>query len=697
MRYKNVTTVWLLCLAVGANCTAAESVTYQCAGRVSDTRGAVVPGANISFYATTYGPSGADYILTRIGETATDANGVFIFAFQPGTQFFSPYATILASKEGLAVGWHRWKLDEYVGVSITLGEPAATSGIVVDGSGRPVDGAEVSVSMLFVDNEPYRRDFADLEYGAVFTAQTDSRGVFVFDYLPANTRMEFKVSKTGFALLDTTNKILPVSQRGQFRAGQRNIRVMMSPGGAITGVVVDEANRPVGGVTLVLMTWYHRDILDRPPVTTRHDGTFTIEGVAFGSYLLGMPEVRSRVADWVFDQVELKVDAYDPEANVVVRANRGGLVQFVVTEDRSAQPVADAGILLADARTARPFFCRSGSDGTAVIRLPAATYSITSVSSDKGKPYPGQDFVKVPPGAEVRKEIKLFDFPSVAGVAVDRQGAPIAGASVQTLPKGQLTLLSGAQKGYELTRTETLLAGIPVVFTDPEGKFEAIWYLDELEKRQIREKYIVLRDVERDLAAAVQVDNTKGPLTVEMTPGVTVTGRVVDSDGREVAHGRMTLYMVVPGWRLVIGELLTQVSETGEFRISALPRGRSFALDVGAAGYGVRDVRFNTEAAGAILELGDIPLAQANLRISGIVVDAAGRPVPAARLTAFGCSDAVFNAVTDARGEFVLDNVPESEVVISAAVQGLINLSGAVQAKSPAQDVKIVWTMSTKK
>jgi hypothetical protein len=388
--------------------------------------------------------------------------------------------------------------------------------------------------------------------------------------------------------------------------------------------------------------------------------------------------------------VEVKVGADKPEANVVVRANRGGLVEFVVTEGRSAKPVADAGILIADARTARPFSCRSGSDGIAAIRLPAGTYSITSVSSDKGKPYPGQDFVKVPPAAEVRKQIELFAFPSVAGIAADRQGVPVVGASVQTLPKGQLTLLSGTQKGYELTRTESLLAGIPVVFTDREGKFEATWYLDELEQRQIREKYIVLRDTERDLAAAVQVDDTKGPVTVEMTPGVTVTGRLVDSDGRQIANARTTLYMVVPGWRLVIGELLTQVNETGEFRIGAVPRGRSFALDVGAAGYGVRDVRFNTEAAGATLELGDVLLSRANLQISGMVVDPAGKPVPGVRVTAVGRSDAVFHAVTDARGKFLLDNVSESEVVISAAVQGLMDLSGAVQAKSPAQDVKIV-------
>jgi hypothetical protein len=109
---------------------------------------------------------------------------------------------------------------------------------------------------------------------------------------------------------------------------------------------------------------------------------------------------------------------------------------------------------------------------------------------------------------------------------------------------------------------------------------------------------------------------------VALGPAGLVTGRLVDGHGMAIAEAWIDL-----------AEDHARSDPAGRFRCEHVPLGPQ-SVQIGAAGFLVREVACEL-AAGQMLDLGDLVLVTAP-RVTGVVTDLDGRPLPGARVSTAG-------------------------------------------------------------
>ncbi|MHC4559436.1 MAG: carboxypeptidase regulatory-like domain-containing protein, partial [Planctomycetota bacterium] len=196
-----------------------------------------------------------------------------------------------------------------------------------------------------------------------------------------------------------------------------------------------------------------------------------------------------------------------------------------------------------------------------------------------------------------------------------------------------------------------------------------------------------------NLAAAVPIDEDIRRLEVTLKPAVTLTGKVLDPDGKAIANARVNTMIRGPRWGSTIGSReLTMTDEEGKFEIRAIPADNKYNLYTRAEGYGEnRGEEINTEdAVNNHLNIGTITLALANLSVSGMVVDDNDKPVAGVRISCYGDDQPRRNTQTDTEGKFTLEKVCAGKMRISANKSGTPRLYGNIETEGGATDVSIV-------
>lgn len=199
--------------------------------------------------------------------------------------------------------------------SVRLAPGAELSGTVVDGEGRPVEGATVR---------------CDAE-----ETQTDASGRFRFD-------ASLTASLTGceaFATHDEHGRTEAVTLDGP-----RTLAFLGA--GSIEGSVSDEAGRPVVSYDLAVESFRPTVQHDRKPTSTTsvddERGVFTLPGLRPGTYVLvaraeGLPPARSG---------PVRVEAGRATRGVRITLSQGARVEGRVTDVTTGAPIAGASIEL---------------------------------------------------------------------------------------------------------------------------------------------------------------------------------------------------------------------------------------------------------------------------------------------------------------------------------------------------------------
>jgi protocatechuate 3,4-dioxygenase beta subunit len=227
------------------------------------------------------------------------------------------------------------------------------------------------------------------------------------------------------------------------------------------------------------------------------------------------------------------------------------------------------------------------------------------------------------------------------------------------------------------------------VVTDSQGKFK-IRYGRELGPGQ-KTVYFIIRHKQRNLAAALELEEDVDNLDVKLAPGVILSGKVVGEDGKGIADVEMSLTFWVGDYGYG-GREETDIDEAGHFKIRAIPAGHRYSVEAGAKGYGRQYVQVRTtEAVDNQMQLEPLVLAVANLSVSGVVVDADGKPVAGARLGLSGRGQPDrYDIPTDEQGRFLVEGVCAGPLRLNANVRGETQLYGSVETEGGATDVKIV-------
>ena len=233
----------------------------------------------------------------------------------------------------------------------------------------------------------------------------------------------------------------------------------------------------------------------------------------------------------------------------------------------------------------------------------------------------------------------------LVGKVVDPEGKPASKVAVCLLPHPQDERPTDAEGRYTLT-----------LATNPE----------ELWREAEGFTVVIARDLDRDLAAAVDVDEATTHANLKLEPGLSLAGQVADAEGKPIPNAEVSVFFMTPRSGSLLGSPRRADAE-GRFELKGLPAGRAYNLYVTAKGYGSDNRMVNTaDTATRRLDLDPFQLALADQRVAGVVVDAEDKPVKGARLFIFNNGQPSLKAPSDAQGRFSFDHVCAGPIEISA-------------------------------
>ena len=204
--------------------------------------------------------------------------------------------------------------------------------------------------------------------------------------------------------------------------------------------------------------------------------------------------------------------------------------------------------------------------------------------------------------------------------------------------------------------------------------------------------YLLVRQKERNLGVAVELDPSADTIDVTLTPGAILAGKVVDVDGEGILSAELSLTFWTSTFGYGIREA-THIDRAGRYEIRAVPCGHRYSVNATAGGYGERYVRVTTSgAANERIEVEPLVLAVANLSASGIVVDAFDQPVSDIRIYAYGNGQPSRETFTDTDGRFTVENVCPGRIHLQAnSKRGAPRrFHGRISVEGGATDIKIV-------
>jgi len=257
--------------------------------------------------------------------------------------------------------------------------------------------------------------------------------------------------------------------------------------------------------------------------------------------------------------------------------------------------------------------------------------------------------------------------PVITGIVGDAEGKPVGGAHVLLLPGGSWP---GAVAGKDGTFRMAFRRG-------PWAKADVTFHLLVIHPR-------------RNLCALVALDDGDLDVQIVLAAGAALAGKVVGEDGKPLKDAKLSVAMQWPGWRVTPADPQTS-AEDGAFRFPGLPPDQSFTITARAKGHRSARVKLSPgDRDEPDAPLGDLVLRRADLTLSGVVVDADGKPVPKALVRISGEGQPFLQIRTDDEGSFSAAGLVRGEVVLStAALVDKKSFSDRTTAQAGAEDVRI--------
>ncbi len=296
MREKTVLIVFLLLsIHLTSASTTQGAQLVRCTGRVVDVQGRPLAGAKVAAYEMVSDGVAGNIKLHELGEVITRDDGAFDFQTEPrlrrGT-FLDGY--IVATKQGLALGWAVWNMRENAEATIELGQPEELEGEIVDEMARPIADAEVRVNLLrtkIASGGQKREWLPGIAPVECLGTRTDDQGRFRFDNIPADSGVDLLITAAGMATTYTYDWGGPPNFRDGagpcFQAGQTDIKVVLPAEGRIEGRIVDRTTaKGVDGIRLAVVAEFSPAFYYRFVTESDDNGVFRIGALQTGKYLI---------------------------------------------------------------------------------------------------------------------------------------------------------------------------------------------------------------------------------------------------------------------------------------------------------------------------------------------------------------------------------------------------------------------------
>ena len=198
-------------------------------------------------------------------------------------------------------------------------------------------------------------------------------------------------------------------------------------------------------------------------------------------------------------------------------------------------------------------------------------------------------------------------------------------------------------------------------------------------------RVIIARDLARNQAAAVDVEEEATNATLRLAPGVTLVGQATDANGKPLTNAQAQLMFRTSRMSTSLGQSV-RAGADGKFEIKGLPAGREFSVTVSANGYGQDSHNAETAEGGSgRVEIEAFQLLVADQRIAGFVLDADDKPVSGAWVSCYGDKQNGQSGQTDSKGHFAFDKLCVGSLRLSANNQ----TGGFANTEAQAGDTNI--------
>jgi protocatechuate 3,4-dioxygenase beta subunit len=498
---------------------------------------------------------------------------------------------------------------------------------VTDSFGRPVAGAKVlATTTSWALHLSIGPDLAGEDGVVSKTTTTDERGTALVAPLPPDT-----YDVVAFAPGYQTS-----AQPGVLLAAGRIVHLIfrMEPGSSISGTLLDETGKPLAGgfVTgLHQPTWANSLTVESGP-----DGRFTLDGLREGRYMV----------------IAGHEDHGEVTANPLMSPSGGNRIQLggagkvtltVATPD--GKPVTSYRV--------RPYreqpygyvfsmvFAVEDPEGKTTLTLPPAVWHLGVQGADGA--FREEDTVKVALGETVEAKVVLAPTGVVRGNVTDLNGHVVAGAEVFVRRGGFPTIPS--REHYSRT--------------DADGRFEVKGLpLGKKAGLHVRHARYASQVLETDPAPAESAPD----VTVRLSSGGRVLGRVTDADGAPVAGERVNL---MEGMNYAEART-TATDGSGAYAFDAVSAGK-YTVSTGPLEMGSRGIsRGEVVVSGVGEVIVDLQRASGATRSVEGLVRRGGQPLAGATVSFLdgrGFGNLV-STVTDAAGRFVGEGILPGRVSI---------------------------------
>ncbi|MEA2355513.1 MAG: hypothetical protein QOD61_1642, partial [Solirubrobacteraceae bacterium] len=500
-------------------------------------------------------------------------------------------------------------------------------------TGTPVSGATVELFDAAGNPVAFATTAPDGTYAFTGLATASYEVGFSSGASGANVLPEFYNHKPTLATADP----VPVTD-GNTTPG---IDAALAPGGQITGTVRDAAGAPIPGASVTL---YDRDRGFVTNTTAAGDGTYSLTGLATGTYYVGFVDTTgAHVARYYNGRVDqaaadpVTVTAPQTTPGIDGALPTGGQITGTVT-DTAGTPLQGVVVNLYGSN-GRPlaFSTTTAADGTyALTGLETGTYEVEFVDArDTGTPLVGQfyngkptietaDPVSVTVGATTPNiNAQLGPGGNIAGTVSDTSGSPLAGVEADLY----------GQNGNFIASTTTDAAGTYSFLDLAPGSYK-VGFVSGASGPNLAPQFF---NGKSTLAAADPVPVNPGATTsgidARLGPGGSISGRVTDPTSGSGLPG-ITVLLYDAAGDFVAG---TTTNSDAFYSFSSLPGGTYF---VGFSDpNGTRLARFyngkpSLEAADPVVVAPGQPTSGINQTlplaglITGTVTDSAATPAP---------------------------------------------------------------------
>jgi hypothetical protein len=457
----------------------------------------------------------------------------------------------------------------------------------------------------------------------------------------------------------------------------------LAHGRSITCRVVDTERRPIIGARTVVEPLPENSSYGLWLENTDEQGEFQIPNV---------PKNDVKLSILKSGYIAVRDFVVGPSENeVLIRMNPALRVQGMVMDAQTGKPISNFEISVmfesgGRTRTSNPvafaegtyeLSCDESQPESLQLKVSAVGYEPANskeIRIDEGrrtidfKLARSQSFDKTTAGRP-REEVKPTGPRRITGVVRDEKGKLVSGAIVSTRP---------------WIAEETI--------TNAEGVFKLRLRRKSASTMSSREEsvYLLVRHRERNLAAAIELDDNAETVEIKLSQGVIFSGKVIDIEGKGIPVADLFVTFWVSHFGIG-GPEVTNIDAQGNYEIRAVPSGYKFSVSASAEGYGEQYVQAHTaEAVDGRIELDPLILAVANLSISGFAVDVNNKPVADARISCYGEGQPSRITQTNEDGRFTLKHVCAGRIVIRAQKGGQTRLYGHIDTEGGTTDIRIL-------